>query len=183
MRNTALQYPADSHCASFYQPLRTRLPLAAHTHELTQDHRMWDKTHVAAGEIVRTALGSICTAVAMSENRHRPGKKSEQGWVHLVENPVGWPAVDHKLAGKGTAGGARDNFQCSTALGLETAEPGSLTKYLKCPLRTAVSLDATSERKWCFGILAALRPLRTYQTRLGIALDPFDSLWSVVPVN
>ena len=97
-------------------------------------------------EIVRTALGSTCTAVEMLGNRHHPGKKSEGGWVHLNGKTEGWPAFDHRLVGKSTARGACDNFQCSTAVDLEIAGPCSSMKYLKCPLSIGVGLGATSER-------------------------------------
>ena len=112
-------------------------------------------------EIVRTALGSTCTAVAMLGNRCHPDKKSEQSWVHLDGKTEGWPAFDHKLVGRSIARGACDNFRYSTALDREIAEPDGLTKYLKCPLNIAVGLGATSEGNSWFGILAALRPFPT----------------------
>lgn len=114
-----------------------------------------------AGGVVRTGLDRTCTAVAMRDNRAPQDKKSDQGWVRLNERTVGWLASDHKLVGNCIVKGACDSFRCSKALDLETAEPGSLTKCLKCLLGIAAGLDATSERKYWFGARAALRPFLT----------------------
>ena len=133
----------------------------AHTHDLTHDHKLWDRSRVEAGETVRTAPGNTCTAVAMLENRYHPDKTSERDWVRLNERTVGWPALDHKLVGKGIARGAWGSCPCSRALDVEIAELGSLTSCLECPLRIAGGLDATSEKEEWFGILAALRPFLT----------------------
>ena len=80
--NMAIQFRVGTRCVLAYQPLRTCHHLAAHTHGLAQEHTLWDKTHVVAGEIVRNGPDSTCTAVAILENRHHPDKKTGQGWVH-----------------------------------------------------------------------------------------------------
>ena len=112
-------------------------------------------------EIVHTAPDSTCTAVVVMGNRHHRDKKSEQGWVHLNERIVDWPALDRKLVGKDIARDAEDNFRNSLALDLEIAEPGSLTDHLGYPLRNVADLDALSERDWSFGIRAVLQPFQT----------------------
>ena len=112
-------------------------------------------------EIVHTALDSTCTAVVVMEKRHHRDKKSGQGWVHLNERIVDWPALDRKLVGKDIARDAEDNFRNSWALDRKIAEPGSLTDHLGYPLRSVADLDALSERGWPFGIQAVLQPFLT----------------------
>lgn len=79
-------------------------------YELTHGHKLWDKTHVVAGVIVRTALDNTCTAAAMMDDRQYLGKECGRDWVQLSGRIVGWPAFDHKLAGRRTAMGAWDSF-------------------------------------------------------------------------
>ena len=112
-------------------------------------------------EIVHTAPDSTCTAVVVMEKRHHRDKKSEQGWVHLNERTVDWPALDRKLVGKDIVRDAEDNSRNSWALDRETAEPGSLTDHLGYSLRNVADLDALSERGWPFGIRAMLQPFLT----------------------
>lgn len=95
------------------------------------------------------------------EKRHYRHKKSEQGWVHLNERIVDWPALDRRLVGKDTAEDAEDNFRNSRAPDRESAEPGSLTDRLGYPLRNVADLDALFEGGWPFGIRAALQPFLT----------------------
>ena len=95
------------------------------------------------------------------EKRHYRHKKSEQGWVHLNERIVDWPALDRKLVGKDIARDAEDNFRNSWVLDRESAEPGSLTDRLGYPLRNVADLDALSERNWPFGIREVLQPFLT----------------------
>ena len=147
MRGMALQCQVNSHYALLYQTSWTCLFLAARIYDLARGHKLWDTTLVAAGVIVRTVLGNTCTAAAMMEDRHYPGKKCERGWVHLNGRIVSWPAFDHKLVGRGIAMGAWDSWLRCTVFDLGTAEPGSLTEHLKCRLRIAVGLDGTCERK------------------------------------
>ena len=78
-------------------------------YDLARGHKLWDKTHVAAGLVVRIVLGNTCTAAAMMGDRHYPGKKCEWGWVHLSGRMVSWRAFDHKLVGKGIAMDAWDS--------------------------------------------------------------------------
>lgn len=157
----ALQRRVDSHPALSYQPYRTCFLRAAHTPDSALDHKLSDRSHVAAAETVRTALDNTHTAVAMPGNRHPPDKTSEQGWVQLDGWTVGWPAFGRKPVGKGIARGAWDSFRCSRALDLENAEWGNVTDQLKYPLGTVVDLDATAEKGWWIGILAAPRPFLT----------------------
>ena len=111
--------------------------------------------------IAHTGPDNICTAVVVMGNRRHRGKTSEQGWAHLNERIVDWPALDRKLVGKDIARDAEDNFRNSLALDLEIAEPGSLTDHLGYPLRSVADLDALSEKGWSFGIRAVLQPFLT----------------------